>query len=422
MDNLKEKIACVYDHGTFVPVAVRLARDFKKVYYHYPEWKTGFPQLKGVYFGEGYDNVEFIEDFWDHVNEIDVFIFPDVLDADKQQYLRSIGKAVWGAGNGELMELDRIGMRKLMKEVGLPVTDYKTVKGVKALREYIKKNPGTWVKINIFRGNFETFRAENYKLIEKVIDKLETDFGGASEEVEFILEDNLPSEDFVEMGYDGYVVDGKVPDITLAGIEIKDVGYLGKITKNASLPEPIRHFNDVMLPYMKEMGYNGFFSDEIRINKKKIGFMTDATCRTPSPPGELEMEIFTNYSQIIWEGAHGRLIDPAFKDIYGVEIIISSYWAEKNWLAVQIDKGFENSVKLRNSMKKGDTYYIIPTEVGSQEIGAIVATGMTIEQAYERVRKVKDAVHAYALEASVGSIDDAKAEFDRLKKFGYKVL
>jgi hypothetical protein len=44
--------------------------------------------------GEGFEGIERIHDFFDYVDEADIFIFPDVYDGDLQRYLEAQGKLV----------------------------------------------------------------------------------------------------------------------------------------------------------------------------------------------------------------------------------------------------------------------------------------------------------------------------------------
>jgi hypothetical protein len=172
MENLRNKSVLIFDYGTFVSFAERLARDFGKVYYYSP-WKSSFPQAKYNAIGEGLVGVERVNNFWDFADDVDLFIFTDVMDGDLQLHLQSIGKTVWGSRKGEEMELDRIGMKELMKEIGWPVSHYEVVKGMTNLRKYLKEHENVWVKISTYRGDFETFKSVNFDFIETKLNRSE---------------------------------------------------------------------------------------------------------------------------------------------------------------------------------------------------------------------------------------------------------
>ena len=50
------KSALVFDHGLGLSIALRLAKDFDKVYYHTP-WANGFPRLNSCIIGDGFESI-----------------------------------------------------------------------------------------------------------------------------------------------------------------------------------------------------------------------------------------------------------------------------------------------------------------------------------------------------------------------------
>lgn len=276
MKPTSEVTALVIDSGLFVETAVCLARTYKKVYYCTPGGiQSAFPKLNDTQIGIGLENIEVVRDvFGPHFDEIDLFVFPDVYFGHLQLHLLSLGKVVWGARLAEELELSREGCKALMKQLGLPVGPYAIVKGMAGLREHLKAHENQYVKVNAFRGTFETFHATNYKAVEPKLDEVEYNLGAFKHIIEFIVEDELP--DKCEIGTDGYTVDGKYPSKQLAGIEIKDLGFIGIFKDYASFPEPLTRWNKVMAPVFKEYGMRGFFSTECRIGKDHVPYMIDA--------------------------------------------------------------------------------------------------------------------------------------------------
>lgn len=273
MENLKTKSVLIYDYGTFTSLAERLGKDFGKVYYYSP-WKSSYPKIAPSLIGEGLSNVERVNNLFDYIDEVDVFVFPDIIDADLQLHLESLGKKVFGSRRGEELETNRAGMREYMKELKLPVGHYEIIKGVDALRLYLKDHKNVWVKIDTFRGDFETFQSKNYEYISTRIDVLEREFGILKNEVEFMVEDSL--ENKVEIGYDGYCIDGKFPNSTVFGLEIKSLGYVGVFKDYKELPETVIDFNNKISEALKGYNYRNFWSTEIRVGSDKKGYMIDA--------------------------------------------------------------------------------------------------------------------------------------------------
>lgn len=409
------KCICVYDHKIFLPMAERLAKDFGRVLYYSP-WKDSSPQKKNTLVGYGLEGVERINNFWDYLPEMDCIAFPDILEGDLQLHLRDIGKQVWGSFKGEELEMDRIGAKELMKQLNLPVGEYEVVKGIDNLRKYLKSNKDTHVKIDIYRGDFESFFSPNYEYTELKLNDIEQSLGAIKNEVEFICEKDLP--DRTELGYDGYCVDGQFPSKTMIGIEIKDCGYTASFKDYNKFPSQITDVNTALSDILKVYGYRNFFSTEVRIGKDKVGYPIDFTCRNGAPPSELMYMMYTNFSDIVWEGSQGNLIDPIPENKFGVELIMTSTWAETKWLPVQFPEKYKDNLKFKSSCIIDGQRYIIPQTVGLPEIGSIVTTGKTMEYAIGKAEEIADEVRAYYIEVPKQSLDKAKDEIEKLKSFG----
>lgn len=417
--NLKTKSILLYDYGTFTAVAERLSRDFGRVMYYSP-WKSSFPQAKFTSIGDGFDNVERINDFFDYVDEADVICFTDVGDGDIQLQLEAMGKNIWGSRKGEQLEFDRIGFRELLKDIGWPVAKYEVVKGMTDLRKYLKSHKNVWVKTNIFRGDFETFKSINYDYIETRLNEIDQSLGLMKEKLVFICEVDMP--DKVELAYDGYTIDGNFPTKSLCGIEVKDLGYVGSCKEYKDLPKPVKDFNIKIAPVLKNYRYKNFFHPEMRIGKDGIGYVIDPCARFGSPPNECYQELFSNFSEIIWEGAHGNCIDPKPVNKYAVETIIHCNWAERNWLPVLCPDKYKHNIKFRNVTIQDGIYYIVPQYLGQPEIGAIVSIGDNIEGCVEEINHIAEQLKGFYIEIPSESFDKAQQEIDKFKSFGYDLF
>lgn len=419
MDNLKDKTALVYDRGLFMQIAERLGRDFGKVYYFNPSHKTCFPKFVDTFIGKGLksENVEWIENLWDYADEIDIWVFPDTHDGDLQTYLRSMGKRVFGAGKCEELELLRVDTMEYLKELGLPTPTYAEVTGLDDLREYLKAHKDVYVKVDKYRGSIETFHSENYKLSEPLLDKLEKEFGPVKNLMEFSVFDPVEG---VEIAYDGYCIDGQYPKKSLYGIEIKDIGYIGHVKKYKDLFPEIIKFNEVIAPTLKENQYRCFISPEMRVNSKGVGYMQDACCRMPSPVSECYYELLDNFSEIVWQGAGGVLVEPEFSQEFAMTLCIESAWAEKNWQAVYFKPEFRRWIKLRNYCKVDGNYYIVPTPDGSTTIGVVIATGNSLEDCAKKVNEYADAIKGFGIKIEIAAVDKMQNEILKGAAIGIK--
>src|SRR5271155_4388961 len=387
MKKYEGKRVIFYDHGTFIPLAERLAEDFDEVLYFSP-YNSSFPSSTSTFVGSGLPGVTRINNFFDYIDDSTfdntLFVFPDVGDGDIQEHLRTIGKRVFGSGKGEVMELQRDRMKDYMKSIKLDVGKYRVIKGLSNLREYLKTNDDKWVKINIFRGDFETFRSENYSMIAEVLDDVAIRLGPKAEVTNFIVEDNL--DNTVEAGMDLYSVDGKFPSKCLAGIEIKNDSYIAIFKNYKDFPECLTNFNDAIVPALEKFKYRSFFSTEQRVNKQK-SYMNDFCARLGSPPSELYIIMYKNISDIIWKAAEGVLVDPEVDEPFGAELLIKSLHADTNWMEIKFPKELKSFVKLRNCCIIKGKYYMVPRKGEIHEIGAIVASGKTLDEAIKKVKE-----------------------------------
>lgn len=72
MKETKEVIALVNDNGgSYLSLGIRLAQDYKKVYYCNPSWIDAYPMINKSQIGVGYDEITVIDNIWDVYNEID---------------------------------------------------------------------------------------------------------------------------------------------------------------------------------------------------------------------------------------------------------------------------------------------------------------------------------------------------------------
>lgn len=418
--DLKTKTALVYDKGLFMQIAERLGRDFGRVLYYNPNHKTVFPKYIDTFIGKGLklsENVEWIEHLWDYADEVDVWVFPDTHDGDMQQWLRSQGKRVFGSGKCEELELLRVETLEYLEELGLPVPDYTEVDGLDNLREHLKINKDVYVKVDKYRGSFETFHSENYKLSEPLLDKLEKDLGPTKNKMQFSIFKPIVG---VELAYDGYSIDGKYPSKTLYGIEIKDIGYIGHVKKYKDLFPEILKFNEAISKTLEVNQYRCFISPEMRVDKKGVGYMVDACCRMPSPVSECYYELLSNFSDIIWHGADGVLIEPEFEAEYAMTLVIESEWAKDNWQAVYFKPELRPWIKLRNYCKIDGDYYIVPVPDGSTAIGVVIAIGSSLEDCAKKVNEYADGIKGYGIKIECAAVDKMQKEIEAGADIGIK--
>jgi len=220
------------------------------------------------------------------------------------------------------------------------------------------------------------------------------------------------------VGYDGFTIDGQYPNPSTFGYEVKDVAYIGTVRPYDKLPKQVKEINERLAPVFAAYNYRGFWSSEIRIPKDGKPYLTDPCCRAGSPPSELYQEIFSNWGEIIWHGAHGELVDPKPAGKYGVEVLIHSQWADAHWQAVHVDPAVKANVKLRNVCQVDDILYVAPQTVGLPEIGAVVAVDDSLLGAIRKVIASCQKVSGYSIELNLDRMAEALDVIELAQKQG----
>lgn len=410
--------AVFLDNGLFTDFALTLAPAFKKLYYWSP-WANSFPKSNALLPGDGFDEMERVRSLFDAIEKSDLIIVPDVYYGDLQEHLVRQGKLVWGARKGEFLELNRMGAKALMKKYGVNPSPAEQVHGMADLREYLKAHEDVWVKVSTVRGDMETFKSETYALSEPKLDELEHKLGAKKLIAEFIIEPDINPA--VEWGIDAFTIDGQWPKRTFSGLEIKDLGFVGRVMEWDEIPEYLREPNEKLSPYFKEKQYRGFFSTELRILDDRTTYLIDPCCRLPSPPNEIQQMIFSNWADIIYQGAQGIMVEPEPAHKYGVCAMIHSSFADENWQAVKFPESVRPFVKLRNHCKIDGVDYCVPGEVGLPEIGAVIGLGDTLDGAIEHMKENAEQIKGYYVEIKLDSIEKALEERDKAEKLGIEI-
>lgn len=446
-DEYKSRRVLVADNALFLHVALKLAESFGHVDYWTPS-VNGFPKSNLALPGDGFadQGVHRVIDFWTVKDAADLIVFPDVMFADMQVECEKQGKRVFGARFGENLELQRWKTKELLVSLNMPVAETHMVTGMDQLRRFIQQNPDFWIKTSRFRGDFETFHAKTYDHVRPRLDVLQGELGDKGYVYPFVCERNIPS--IIEVGYDGHTINGQFPKdhhMCVFGCERKDLGYVGTAKPYGDLPDSLRWVNTRLSKWLAEQRYAGLYSSEVRcvqVDERedvkapkvwedcpviwnlgdKVGkcyaFLTDPCCRAASPPSELYVEWCDNWADVMWRGAAGEFVPVEPNDKYGVEIMLHSSWADKNWQPVVFPEEIRPYVKLRNHCRILGVDYAVPQSVGLPEIGAVIATGDNLLAACGEALERGAQVEGYFIEAQSESIQKVLTEIDHAQEQG----
>jgi hypothetical protein len=416
-ENLKDKTVLIWDDGMCMFIAERLSRDFGKTLLYTP-WESDYPKSQDDSVGEGIPHVKRVSSFWDCVDEADLIVFPGLYHSDIQKHLVKLGKRVWGSRKGDELERYRLEAHELFKDLDMPRPEIKVIIGIDRLRKHLQNVDDRYIKVSNYRKDFETWKHINYDLSEPVLNELEHRLGKKSNSYEFLVETPISGDNVVEFGYDGWSIDGKFPEETITGYEIKDVAYCAHVKKHSELSPLQTDFTDKIAETLKKYKYRNFIHTEGRTGKEKLAKIIDVTCRFGLPPTELLIEMISNISEIMYMGADGVMVQPKWEARYGIEIMIDSSWSENKWQAVQVPKSISRFVKFRNYTIIDGTYYIIPKYENFDNVGAVVAMGNSMKECFDKVKEYSDKIKGHKIDIECGSIDKLNEVISKGQKLG----
>lgn len=420
MENLQSKTVCVVDNGLFIGLARALVPAFKRVLYTTPT-AGPFPTLGEYSVGDGIPGIERLADPNDALrmaDDIDLWVFPDLYFAGMQSHLRRLGARVWGSGDAEILELDRLRFKRLAERLHLDVGTYEVVKGLTLAEEFLRRHPGYYLKTcdhrPVARGDFETLRVESWKLARYRLAEIRQRLGHRADSVRLILEKPIP--DAIELATDTYTVQGEWPERGVLGLEAKAESYIGKVIDYAKYPECLRDVNEALSPTWKASNYSNMNAIECRITKDGRAWVLDPCLRFGRPPLVIQT-LITNWPEILWSGGAGELVQPKFKDTFAAELCIYCDYAETHPTPLQFPEALTESLRLSNYAIHAGEIVCVPQTPGVSGLGSIVATGPTLKAAKEAAREAAKELKGYDVKVS-DALDEAESKIEKFPEFG----
>ena len=424
MDHSSHSV-CIVDNGLFTAMAPMLARSFGKVYYTTPT-AGPFPKSNDYLVGKGLPGVTRLTDPDEALGmyeKIDLFVFPDLYHPGKQKMLRALGKRVWGSGDAEMLELDRLAMKRHAAKIKLDIGEYVVLKGMTAVEEFVKSHPGWWLKSSRHakptgRGNFETCECKSYSEIRFRLDDIRVGLGPEAETTEFIMEKPIP--DAIELATDVYTVWGEFPDKGVLGLEAKSKSYLAKVVNYDDYPPGLIEVNEAMSDVFRQTKYANMAAIECRITKDGTAYVLDPCLRRGRPPLCLD-ELITNWADIIWAGGAGELVQPKFSGVWAAEMLLYCDYAEEHFTPITCPDEYLSNLKLSNYYRKGGEIFVVPQVYRLSGIGSVVAVGATAEAAIKKCREAASHISGHKVTIE-DELDACLKQIDGAKAFGVKAF
>lgn len=415
MVRTKELTALVVDTGYYLDVAVHIIPEFKKVLYFCASAETAFEKPNMAFIGYGVDGIEIVHDMWDVIDQVDLFIFPDSHYMGLQAQLRKMGKVVFGTAKGAELEHYRWSTRIALEGLGLPTVPAVRICGTANLREHLRDKEDKWIKISMYRGLMETYHFYNAQMAEPFFTELDYKLGPLKEMMYFIVEDDMPG---IEAGADDFIIDGVTPKVAHIGYEIKDAGYLGYVTDKK--PVILTQSTESLAAFFKKVFARGGYSNEIRIDKKGVGYLIDPTPRLPSPPHATIMANIIGFGDMMWKIANGIVPEIKTKYKFVAELMLYTDEAKEEWVPVLVPDEIKDYVHFKYALRVNDMWYSVPNVYQQDIIGSVVAGADTLEEAIELVKKRADMIKAEGLHYNVESMDKALQEIKKGEAYDIK--
>lgn len=381
--------------------------------FFYTQWSSAFPKFSDYAPGYGYEDrgLKKVKYIWDIIDDMDLIAFFDIGFGDLAEYLFRMGYTVYGARNAERIENDRVMLKKLQKRIGLPIQKTVSVTGVPNLREYLKKNPNKFVKVDTFRGDVESFAAESYDKVKPYLDEIEVNLGQFHESYRFIVEDFIKG---IEPGWDLFFTNGDWVRPYLWGVEQSKSCYIGKFVNE--MPEPIQFVADKLKTVLAKLDYRGAISTEIRITKDGTPYLIDVCMRYPYPLSSAYTYAIKNYPEVIWKIANGETVTLDVKDKYIGALPLSSSHADKYYVRLDFPEEKRANIKTRISAKEKGKYFAVR---GMDVVYVVCETDNSYMNLIKKLQKLAKECGGYGVDTDIAAgLDKIGEVVQEYKKYG----
>ena len=391
------KFLC-FDTGIGMENARRLVEDGNDVYYA-PSWQEPYSKFERAAPGMGFGFKMVLNLDYPYPNlekTVDQIVITD-LCLGRAEGNRALGRKVFGGGPIERLELDRVFNGKLMDDLGVSRPKSIAIKGTDKLKEYLKTKDKCVVKLNIFRGDRETWTHHKYIDSLTKIRDLEAKVNEFAREFIFVCEDFSEGN---ELGVDlWYRKDGSFCRPYFVTLENhKNGATVGRWTEKSIWDPYLAKFGRVAEKYK----YTGPFSLEGFVQGKKI-LITDITARPCYPGSMIFIELMKDWGKFIYDDF--KKLELKANDEYSCCANLFTDYKDQ-WLTVNIPKGAKIQYRLRRATKdKVGNIFSVP---GSDLIVTVVASDHTPEGALKTAQGYLEKI-----EVDGGSHDsDIAKDFD----------
>lgn len=402
--------------GLHVSTAVKLGKDGHEVYYYCP-WQSAYPKFLDGAPGTGIPEIKKILDYGPHIDDADCIVFPDVGAGELAEQLRRQGKVVFGAGLGEVLEQDRGKCVQILQKFGLICPETHIVHGVDEalaklaelfqLTETNQSATGKYfIKLNVWRGSFESFPAENLEIAEFMFDSLKSSMGPYANSVEITIQKTVEG---IECGADLFFNGSEFVKPYMMGFE-SGGSYVGYMTDDLG---PFKADMDQIAKYLKSVNYRGAFSFECFFDGKVCSYI-DITTRFPMPLGMMYAEFADDFGALLHEIATGKATSSRLpKGQFLGCVDISTEEAGEKWMPLIAG---ENTRFVRYFMDHGKCFAV----PGISWVATAITQGSTMEEVQSKLQAELKECNIFFSKGNEKFVDEIREKYiEPLKELGY---
>lgn len=404
----------VLDDGSFCEASSALSDKGKNEVNYKTVWEKSYASFLDWVPGLGFDGLKKIKHYAEIAKDMDCIVCFDVNQNDDLVLLKQMfpKKSFFGAGLGEELESNRWGMKKLLKRMGLDVMPSWRCKGVDALRKVLSENvEDAFVKIDIFKKDFESFHAERNEETEQRLDRIEADFDVFKNERTFIVEKTIKAP--CEAGCDLIFNGNDFVKPYIYGYELSKVGYVGCVSE--TLPAPLKATMDKFVPELRRLDYRGMISTEEKVVSEKEHYVLDICSRGALPLSIGYTEWIKNWPEVVYKVGLKQPVRLSIPHKYVAAFPLSSAENKDKYLKIHLKAKDRNRVKFWFPCKKGEDYYSI---AGSEFAVVLLGWGNSVDEAIDSCIKSADLVDFEGKECNFEKLTGIKKQIDVGKKVG----
>ena len=405
---MKDKLTflCLDPTGIYTTHANALAAKGKNKVYYSTNTDRAFPTLEEFAPGKDFEYLTKEDHPYDLVvekgDEIDciccfdstwqglIYLFKEIYPKLYPNHKISI----FGAGLGARIEEDREGFKKILKRLGLDVGDklnhdqkgkagdYYIAHGIDELEELNKKHGELYIKLDKFRGTFETQKLAKYEdeVIDGTFDQMRIDLGPPFKNSQkFIVECPVKG---LETGYDIFVNKTGILKKTLWGMEFKKGPYAGT-TK--PMPPILQNSAERMAKFLKALDYRAPFSTENILTKDGKDFLEDPTPRGPLPLSVGYPVWIKNWDEVVYKIGLNEDVNIDIRSTYVLAVPLYSAEGKESYVRIKIDPAHRKNIQFRGVCGDGKSNYF--GIKGYEMMAAIVLEGNDLEKLIEQAKE-----------------------------------